>query len=121
MTTTADFTMQRGDTLVLTATITADGVALDLTGATLRFTVKSSESLTDAQALCTLTTGAGIVHTNAAGGIATITLPATTTATLDSSPFVFVYDLQVTTSTSQVFTVARGALTVSPDVSRTTP
>lgn len=120
----ADLTVTRGDTLRLTVTVTnADGSAYDLTGATMRFTVKRSVWDDDSAApiaLYWISGGAasGITVSNPASGVATITATGTQTATLVTTAHV--YDVQVSRG-GDTWTVASGMLLVTADVTRTAP
>jgi hypothetical protein len=76
-----------GDDDVITATITKNSIALDLTGLlAATFMLKSNVDDADAAALLTKTLAAGIAVTNAAGGIMQITLNAADTVSLPGGP-----------------------------------
>lgn len=121
--TAPSFHATRGDTLTWTFTVPED-----LTGWTPRWVLKAAsgwEDAADAAAVLTATTGSGLVLT--AGTTSTIALTVAASDTAALSPGAYVWDLQLT-SGSTVRTVewdASGAivgtLTVSPDVTRTTP
>lgn len=118
----ADLSMWRGDTLVFDVTITdEDGAAVNLIGTSLRLTAKRSAGQPDADALISLTTGAGITVTNASAGQARVEIVPAKTSGLEAATVSLVWDLQLTTGDGQVFTVAGGYLTVSPDVSHASP
>jgi hypothetical protein len=115
MTATAqDFTIYKGDTLVITVTVTnSAGAAKDLTSASIEWSAGHSP---DRPANITKTTaeGGGVSITNAAGGIFTITLTATDTAAMDD---VYFHRAQVTDSGSNVSTVLTGWITVKENLS----
>jgi hypothetical protein len=113
--------MYRDRTFTFSLAVTQNGVAFNLTGASIRMTAKWQYSDPDASAVFALTVGAGITVTNAAGGLATVTIAANKTASLPANLVPLVYDIQVTDASSNVWTVADGTLYVQPNVSITTP
>jgi hypothetical protein len=113
----ADLTAVRGDTNEYDVTVTRDGSALDLTGATLKFTAKRSMDDSDLQAVFQKTIGSGIVVTDEPGGLATLTVDPADTSSLPA-PRSFHYDLELTESDGRVTTVAIGQLRLSADVER---
>jgi hypothetical protein len=117
------FRATRGDSLTWTFTIPED-----ITGWTPKWTVKARsgwvEAL-DAAAVLTATTGSGLVSTPGATSTIALTITAATMAVLE--PGAYVWDLQLTAG-ENVRTVewdtegsTVGTLTVSGDVTRTTP
>jgi hypothetical protein len=114
---------RRGDTLTWRFTVTSD-----LTGWTPRWVAKQASTWAtdlDAAAVITATVGSGLVLTPGATSYVDLTVSATTMAGVPTG--VYVWDLQVT-SGAQVRTIewdaqgtTVGSLTVSPDVTRTTP
>lgn len=87
----ANLKINRGTTYSRTLNYSVDGVARTLVGATVRFTMKSSEyddSTTDSTAVVTKN-----VTTGTSGGVAIITLNPTDTATL--APGKYFYDIKV--------------------------
>jgi hypothetical protein len=115
-----DLRMKRGDDASFSvAAYQADGVtALDLTGATIRFTAKDRPTDDDVDAVIAISTPSAITIDDAPGGLATITIPASDTDAF-TGPRTLVWDLQVTTSTGSVVTVDGGKLYVLLDVTRT--
>lgn len=113
--------MKRGDTLSFTLTVTQSGAAYNLTGASIRMTAKWAYGDADNAAVFTRTIGSGITVASPATGIATVALTAANTSSLPANPVQLVYDIQVTDSSGNIFTVVDGLLTVTPDVSITTP
>lgn len=119
----AILSMYRGDTKKLDFTITDPGQvgspAVNLTGKTLKFTLKRSVGDTDVNAITQKTIGSGIVVTNAAAGQCRVTLsPADTAGLTDTRKVILQWDLQLTDG-AEVTTVAAGQLTLTPDVTRT--
>jgi hypothetical protein len=110
----------RGDTVAITITVTLAGVAVDLTGASVWFTAKRHLTDADASAVFQLTVGAGIVLTNAAGGVATATILPAHTSGLTGESTRLHFDVQVKPAAGTVHTVARGALVVRADVTVST-
>lgn len=117
----------RGDSLPLTATVTytVTGLPVDLTGGTLRFTVKTAAYAPDSQALAILTSPSRIaISTPTMGGPATWTLAAADLPALALplyNTMILVWDLQFTDASGNVQTVDSGQLQVTPDVSITSP
>lgn len=106
-------TMYRGNTAKWDAAVTLGGAPVDLTGITgLWFTVKRS---TDSAALFQKSIGSGITVTNAAGGLARITFSPADTTSLPPRQVPLEYDLEYE-SGGEVYTLARGRLTVEPDI-----
>jgi hypothetical protein len=113
---------KRGDTNNYTGTVLdSAGDAVDLTGATLRFTAKLNRGDADnATGVIAKTTGSGITHTNAATGQYRITLAPADTSSLTATTLYF-WDLQLTDGAGSVFTVDNGTLTITTDVGVTAP
>ncbi len=117
-----NLTMRRGDTATYTVTVTQAGAAYNLTGSIMRFTAKWAFTDSDGDALFARTSpSSGITFTNAAGGIASVTLAPANTSTLPGSEVRLNYDIQVTDGSGNVYTVIDGLLIVLPDVSIATP
>ena len=115
-----NFKSFRGDTLAIDLAVTLGGTAFDLTGSTLFFTLKRKITDLDADALVQCQTGDRLTHTNAAGGLATLRLPAADTAPMPLN-IPLVADIQVKTAAGEIYTVASGKITFSADVTlRTT-
>jgi carbon monoxide dehydrogenase subunit G len=113
--------MTRGDDESFDVVVkTKAGVVVDITGMDLRFTAKRRVSDTDAQAVISKTTGAGITTTSAVNGAARIDVEAADTTALTATTRL-TWDLQGTDETGTVRTLARGGLRIEADVSRTTP
>jgi len=115
-----DFSMKRGDTFLIDHTITSGGAAFDLTGKSLRFVAKRSVADADSAAVIVHTIGAGIVVTNATGGLARTTISPADTTGLPALAQALAWELQLTDG-SNVYSVDAGTLLVSPDVAVTSP
>lgn len=114
--------MTRGDTFTFNLTVTQSGAAFNLSGVTLRMTAKWSYADADNAAVFTARSPSnGIVITNAGGGLATVTLAPAMTSGLPPAQVNLYYDIQVTDGSGNIYTIAAGVLTVSPDVTLTTP
>lgn len=112
------FQMWRGDTEAFDAAVTLSGVAVDITGCSLKFTAKRSVSDTDADAVFQLVTPTEIVITNGPAGLCTINV-----ASLDTSallvPTLCYCDLQLVDTLGNVSTTTTGTLMIKVDVTRT--
>ncbi len=109
-----DISIYRGDTFPCTLTFTdSAGVAIDITGYSVYFTLKRSEEDLDTSAVLQKTI---TVHSNPTNGITTFTLSATETNGLRGSYF---YDIQIKNTTSQIFTILKGQFTSNVDITRT--
>ena len=114
--------MRWGDSAVWLVTVTdADGLAVDITGATMNFTAKMRASDADADKVFQKTVGAGIVLSNPTNGKATVTLAAADTSALaPGRTHLLRYDWKMTLS-GLTTTVAFGTLLVEPATTRTAP
>jgi len=102
----AKLKINRGTTYVISVQYQEDGVNTSLSGATVRFTVKTEEfttSTTDADAVITKN-----VTDGTAEGVATITIDPADTATL--VPDKYFYDIKVALPTGQVYKIDEGTI-----------
>jgi hypothetical protein len=104
-----DIEVVRGTTRAIVFTVTLDGVAYNLTGATATLTVKASPLASGAE-VYSLDQAS---HTNAAGGITTLTIPASATFGDDGNTSAYVYEFRVINGTTQIVFFS-GAFTVHP-------
>jgi hypothetical protein len=104
----------KGDSIVLKLTIKRGTVAVNLTGASLWFTAKTGVAQAD-PGVFQKTIGSGIVVTDAAGGLAQVTIAPADTSGL-TVPTTLLYDIQLLESTGTKTTVASGNLTIMPDI-----
>lgn len=107
--------IRRGDTTNIAVNITANGTAIDLTGSTVFFTVRSdyadsSSESDDSDALISQDTTS---HTDAPNGSTVIELSPTQTNIEDGE---YVYDIQVKASDGTVTTYDIGDFIVLPHV-----
>ena len=114
----------RGDTKPLTATVTTNGVATSLVGGKLFFTAKTDVSNPDPGVfqLTWVDGGAssGITVPTPSSGVANITIPPSATSGLGAFVQTLQWDLEFVSAAGDVFSVARGTLTVTPDVTIST-
>ena len=108
-----DLNVYWGNTEVVDLTITADGVAVNLTGMSLVFTARDDYNGT--VLIQRDTTDGGIVITGALTGKARLTLTPTDTEELDNRTYTVVYDVTLVDGTN-VYTVLTGRLLVNPVV-----
>ena len=99
--------------MVFDFAITLGGNPLDLTGAGLWFTAKTSPTATATVFQKTL--GAGITVTDPASGVGLIQLAPGDTSALASRQVQLYFDLEVEAAEA-VYTVAAGRLVVEPDM-----
>jgi len=105
-----DFSMYSGDSKTLEITITdSDGVAVDLTGATVKYAIALSS--TASAALVSKATGGSGITT--ASNVATVTLASADTATLAG---VYYHEMEITTVLGAVTTAMTGTITILADV-----
>lgn len=106
-----DYTLIRGDTRVLDLDLLdpATGIAYDLNGASIAFTI--DDSLFDAKSV-----GSGITVDTSSGSV-TVTLQPADTANSPDYRARYRYDVQVTEAGGTVSTPQRGWITILPDVS----
>lgn len=112
---------KRGDLETYTLTLKdAAGAALNLTGASLWFTVKRGISDADAAAVFQKTIASGIVVAAPLTGVAVITVLPADTAALGDGPLTLLYDIQVKLADGTTKTPLSGEFRVTPDVTRAT-
>ena len=113
MSTRLDLIIDQGATWRRTVRWTSDGSPVNLTGATARMQLR--QQFTDPTPAIDLTTGNGVTVT---GGLGTISIVITATATAALNPGRYVYDLDVTNGTGDVTRLLYGWATVTPEVTR---
>jgi hypothetical protein len=97
----------RGDTALIEVTITnSAGVAFDLSGYTIKFTAKGPKVISK-------DTSDGITITDAAGGLCTINLSTTDTATCG----IYAYDVEISTE-SVKYTVVKSQFSIIDDITK---
>src|SRR5213592_4100498 len=102
----------KGDDVTLSFTFTKDDAsAYDLTGGTVFLTVKKKLTDADADAVLSKTWS---THTNAAGGLTSVSLTNADTEALDSRNYQ--YDLQIKDSGGAIQSSGVGSFAVSPEV-----
>lgn len=109
MSTLANITVRQGDDVSRPLTVTADGVALDITGATLTFHLRAPGATTDA-----ITPAPTLTLTTPASGIATLVLTDTQTAAL-SGGVVYRYEIELVDGTGLISTPVHGLCYVEED------
>lgn len=100
MATVHTITVNRGTTYSIVVTYQVDGVAVDITGATILFTVKSVESDTDATDATALVQKNVTSHSDPTHGISTITL--TPANTRDIEPGNYYYSIKIDKNSNDV-------------------
>lgn len=103
---TTNYNIGKGDTLNIRLTVTdADGAAFNLTGATVTIVVVDRNGTEKASVDVTN-------HTNASGGITTVSIPDTTTSTWVEGAYE--YDVTVYPSNGETFQLQYGVIDVEP-------
>lgn len=102
----ANLKINRGTTYVITFNYQKDGVAETLVGATVRFTVKSTEYSTDATDTDAVI--AKNITTGDSAGVATITIDPVDTATL--TPGKYYYDIKVEEAGGDIYKTDEGTI-----------
>ena len=92
-----------------------DGVAIDITGWTIFFTIKSAVDDLTADTSAVLTKEQ-TSHTNPTGGLTTLSLADTDTNDLDDEEYW--YDFQYKNSSGKIKTIMHGIMTVVREVTR---
>lgn len=110
----------RGDHIILEAAISQAKKALTITGYAIWFTAKPNISLPDGgSGVIQKTIGNGITVIDAIEGKIRITILPADTAGINLETK-YECDVQVKSPTNEIFTVARGTVTVSIDVTQAT-
>lgn len=116
--------MYRGDATAWNFTLTDDSVAVNISGATIRFTVRtdfpSGSVASDADAVFTVTTADNIVITDAAAGKFTVTVIKAKTSALNIfGKTEYKYGLEIIlTGETEPTTIGFGKFIIYPDVVR---
>ncbi len=111
-----DLQIYRGDDKTWEVTFKdGDGVAINITGWTVYFTVKEKDSDTDANAKISKTITS---HVNPTGGITDIILVPTDTSSLKGN---YYYDIRIKKGSGEKITVLVGTLEVLKNVKTTIP
>ena len=114
--------IRRGDSATLDVSVLSGRSAYSLAGATVYFTAKESRTDADTAAVIRKSSGGlgGVTITDAAGGLAEVTVNPADTSSLAAREYVLHYDVQVKTSGGAIYTVAEGTVVVLPDVTIST-
>lgn len=103
-------TINRGTTFTIGIIYQKNGVAATLVGATIRFTIKTVEFDAITNDSTAVVTKNVTSHTNAAGGISSITINPTDTATL--VPGKYNYDIKVAEAGGAIYKIDEGKVTL---------
>jgi hypothetical protein len=115
MTKSATINIIKGDTATFTLTFKdADGVAINITGSEVFFTVKENKEDTDAEALITKDV---ISHTDPVNGITQIDLSSAQTDIVEG---VYLYDIQIKYASGDIHSITYGDFRVVSDITRRT-
>jgi hypothetical protein len=114
-----NFEIVRGDTASFTLKIRRGRTVEDLTGADLFFTMKEEVSDVDASAVLVKDTdleGGIVIGSPSTAGQAKLFFYPSDTSSLEPQEYVF--DIQLKTTTGNIYTVATGTITIAADVTR---
>jgi hypothetical protein len=111
-------TMFRGNTMVFDFAVTLGGNPVDLTGADIWFTAKTSPAASDV--VFQKVVGQGITVADAANGTGLIELVPSDTHGLGARTVQLYFDLEVEIA-GAVYTVSVGRLVVEPDLTERSP
>lgn len=99
-------TYDRGTTYAITVNYQENGVATDITGASIFFTVKESEYDTNATDSTALISKTVTSHTTPLSGISTITIDPTDSE--DITPGNYYYDIKIKKAGAQIYKLVEG-------------
>ena len=105
----------RGDDYTFVVPFVRNGAPINLTGAAIRFMARRSDF--DADPLITKSVGSGIAITNAAGGLAEVTIAQADTLGFSQAE-ALVYDIELTEASGRRTTTEKDRMFVKYDVSR---
>ena len=107
---TYNFIIDQGATFTRQLTVKEDGSAMDLTGYSVASKFRSTHDSSTVVGTFTCSIS------NASGGIITMAMTASTTADIEEG--IYVYDLEITSSSGTVTRLLQGEVTVNPEVTR---
>lgn len=113
------FKRTHGDSIPLSVTVTLNGQPYNVTGALIFFTCKRKFEDTDEQALIRKDSNTGITITDALKGEILIPIEAEESAACPPNE-ALPWDVQLKTTTGQIYTVADGTLTLTDEVTQRT-
>lgn len=118
---THNFNLVRGDSYEMTFEVKdRNEVVINMTGYTVWMTAKNYISDVDLSAVFQKTLSSGITLTNATLGQVRVVLSPTDTSSLGDVTSYLHYDIQMKNGSGQIFTIIKGVITVTPDITRST-
>lgn len=108
--------MKRGDTYKFDFAVKQNGVASDLTGASLKLTVRWSPT-GNVVFSCDSATADGLTITSTLNGLASVLVASSKTSGLPNRRLSLVYDILLTAANGEKFTVMDGAWIINPNLS----
>ena len=105
-----NFTIEQGATFNRQLTVSENNSALNLTGFTGAMQLRSNHESS------TVALSVTVAIVNATQGLISISASSSSTAALEEG--IYVYDLEITSSTGVVTRLLQGEVTVSPEVTR---
>jgi len=107
---TYNFIMDQGATFTRTLTVKENGSAMNLTGYSVASLMRSTHDSSTVVGTFTCTIS------NASGGIITMSMTASATGAIEEA--IYVYDLEIASSSGTITRLLEGEVTVNPEVTR---
>ena len=107
---TYNFILEQGATFTRTLTVQENSSAMDLTGYSVASKMRSTHDSSTVVGTFTCTIS------NATGGVIVMNMTSTTTGAIEEG--MYVYDIEITSSTGTVTRLMEGNVTVNPEVTR---
>ena len=111
----ATIKIDRGTTVPITVNYTVDGIATDITGSTILFTVKSVEYDSDATDTTAVITKTVTSHTDPTAGVSTITLLPADTRSLTPGDYYYSIKIDIDSDDLVVYELSEGTFTIDGD------
>lgn len=113
---TTNFSMIRGDTKRIDVSASIDGQPIDMTGTGKAWMSARRFPNSPQYVFQKSSPSSGISITNGVGGLFTVTISPGDTEALPAEPVTLYYDIQVRSTTGEIYTVTTGTISVSPDI-----
>ena len=107
---TYNFILEQGATFTRTLTVQENSSAMDLTGYSVASKMRSTHDSSTVVGTFTCTIS------NASGGVIVMNMTSSTTGAIEEG--MYVYDIEITSSTGTVTRLMEGNVTVNPEITR---